>query len=155
MELKVHSIIGLDGRCNSVDNVYYLKSEADKVIEDLEESHKKEVGQLLIEIAKLNKKIKLYEDLGSCKKGCPALRHSQRRVESEIYKVKSNEKEIRHHKYKRCLAMAMWCEERYHYLTCLENWQLTGKEYQQVIGDYWDRWYNRWLEIATQFKGGV
>ena len=32
---------------------YYLKSEADKVIADLEESHKKEVGQLLIEIAKL------------------------------------------------------------------------------------------------------
>lgn len=31
----------------------YLKSEADKVIEDLEESHKKEVEQLLMEIVKL------------------------------------------------------------------------------------------------------
>ena len=31
----------------------YLKSEADKVIADLEESHKKEVEQLLMEIAKL------------------------------------------------------------------------------------------------------
>lgn len=30
-ELKVHSIIGLDGRCNRVDNDYYLKDEADKV----------------------------------------------------------------------------------------------------------------------------
>lgn len=30
-ELKVHSIIGLDGRCNRVDNDYYLKAEADKV----------------------------------------------------------------------------------------------------------------------------
>lgn len=35
-ELKAHSIIGLDDRCNSVDNVYYLKSEADKVIARLE-----------------------------------------------------------------------------------------------------------------------
>ena len=33
----------------------YLKDEADKVIADLEESHKKEVGQLLIEIAELKK----------------------------------------------------------------------------------------------------
>ena len=31
----------------------YLKSEADKFISDLEESHKKEVGQLLIEVAEL------------------------------------------------------------------------------------------------------
>ena len=35
--------------CNEV----YLKSEADKVIADLEESHKKEVEQLLMEIVKL------------------------------------------------------------------------------------------------------
>ena len=35
-ELKAHSIIGLDGRCNRVDNDYYLKSEADKVIAELE-----------------------------------------------------------------------------------------------------------------------
>lgn len=38
----------------------YLKSEADKVISDLEESHKKEIGQLLIEIAEL-KKAKEYK----------------------------------------------------------------------------------------------
>lgn len=31
-ELKVHRIIGLDESCNRVDNDYYLKSEADKVI---------------------------------------------------------------------------------------------------------------------------
>ena len=58
----------------------------------------------------------------------------------------------RHSKRKRCLAMAKWCEERYNYLTCLENWQMTDKEYQQVIGDYWDRWNTRWLKIAEQFK---
>lgn len=32
-ELKAHHIIGLDGRCNCVDDDYYLKSEADWVIE--------------------------------------------------------------------------------------------------------------------------
>ena len=55
-------------------------------------------------------------------------------------------------KYKRCLAMARWCEERYNYLTCLDYWQMTDKEYLQAIGDYWDRWHNRWLELAEKFK---
>ncbi len=32
-KLKAHTIIGLDGRCNRVDDYYYLKSEADKVID--------------------------------------------------------------------------------------------------------------------------
>lgn len=36
----------------------YLKSEADKVIAELEEKHKKEVGQLLIENQKLKKKLR-------------------------------------------------------------------------------------------------
>jgi iron-sulfur cluster repair protein YtfE (RIC family) len=40
----------------------YLKSEADKVIADLEESHKKEVGQLLIEIAELKAQKAQAED---------------------------------------------------------------------------------------------
>ncbi|MBQ3720813.1 MAG: hypothetical protein II850_07515 [Fibrobacter sp.] len=61
-------------------------------------------------------------------------------------------KDVEHQKFKRCLAMARVCEERYNYLNCLENYQMTDKEYQQVIGDYWDRWYKRWLELAEKFK---
>ena len=44
----------------------YDKREADEVIADLEESHKKEVGQLLIEIAELKEERrwrKCYEEL--------------------------------------------------------------------------------------------
>lgn len=37
-------------------NLYYLKYEADKAIDDLEESHKREVEQLLMEIVKLKKR---------------------------------------------------------------------------------------------------
>ena len=53
IKLKSHRIVGLNEECASVENEYYLKSEADKVIADLEESHKKEVSQLLMEIEKL------------------------------------------------------------------------------------------------------
>lgn len=58
----------------------------------------------------------------------------------------------RHQKYKRCLAMAKWCEERDNYLTCLEKWQMADKEYKQVIGEFWVRWCMRWNELAEKFK---
>ena len=50
----------LDGVAN-VDIAYYPKSEADKVIAELEESHKKEVGQLLIEIAEQKSEIEHWK----------------------------------------------------------------------------------------------
>lgn len=57
-ELKVY-------HCNEWHNEYtefYMKSEADKVFADLEESHKMEVEQLLIEIAELKAKNAQSED---------------------------------------------------------------------------------------------
>lgn len=42
---------------------FYLKYEADKVIADLEESHKKEVGQLLMKIAGLKKLVETADKL--------------------------------------------------------------------------------------------
>jgi len=64
----------------------YLKSEADKVIADLEESHKKEVGQLLI----LNRE----------------QANAANRLRDSI------EQALRRQKYKRCLAMAELCQYR-------------------------------------------
>lgn len=56
-ELKATTVYDAYWKANSVGEgtgiLVYLKSEADKVIAELEESHKKEVGQLLIEITKL------------------------------------------------------------------------------------------------------
>ena len=100
----------------------YLKSEADKVI------------------AELKDKVLQYKVL--YKEKCRDINSQEQHFAKQLY----------HHKFKRCLAMARMCEERYNYLTCLENWQMTDKEYQQAIGDYWDRWHNRWLELADKFK---
>lgn len=82
-ELKV---INLGDICESIENdesvyyEYYAKSEADKVIAELEESHKKEVEQLLI----LNREQA---------NGANRLRDSMEQV-------------IHRQKYKRCMAMA-------------------------------------------------
>ena len=51
IELKAHSVIGLDERCNSVDNVYYLKDEVDTVLAEKD----KEIAELNDEIHKLKR----------------------------------------------------------------------------------------------------
>jgi hypothetical protein len=63
-ELKEHQFCESDeffrespGPLSNELHLYYLKSEADKVIADLEESHKKEVGQLLMKIVELKTEI--------------------------------------------------------------------------------------------------
>jgi hypothetical protein len=89
-ELKDHRFCECDeivreyrGQLSNEMRPYYLKSEADKVIAELEESHKKEVKELLI----LNR-----EQSNAANR----LRDSMEQV-------------IRHQKFKRCLAMARRC----------------------------------------------
>ena len=103
----------------------YLKSEADKVIADLEESHKKDVEQLLIEIAERQKQVHDYAQ--------------------GLYVIQAKaEKEARHHKYKRCLAMAECCKRKRidaaNYRIPRETWE------------FYDKWHRRWFKIAEKFK---
>ena len=96
----------------------YPKAEADKVIADLEESHKMEVEQLLMEIVELKKQVHDYAQ--------------------GLYVIQARaEKEARHDKYKRCLAMAKICE---------------NKLCTVVKPGWWDKWRKRWLELAKKFK---
>lgn len=97
----------------SPNDTFYLKSEVDKVIAELEEKHKTEVKELLC----------LIRDKEN---------NFNRAFDSE-------EKEIRHHKYKRCLAMAsLSLEKRETYRAEYEEWCL--------------KWYKRWLKLAEKFK---
>ena len=52
---------------------------------------------------------------------------------------------VRHHKYKRCLAMARWCESEAY----IHEY---GSEYDENLVAWFGKWYERWLEIAEQFK---
>jgi hypothetical protein len=47
-------------------------------------------------------------------------------------------KDVRHHKYKRCLTMAWFCNRMFS--------STFGKE------RYWQKWNRRWLELAEKFK---
>lgn len=89
----------------------YPKSEADKVIAELEEKHKTEVKELLYLIRdKVNNFNRAFD---------------------------SEEKEIRHQKYKRCVAMAKICEDKLGTV---------------VKPGWWNKWYKRWLELAEHYK---
>ena len=65
-------VVAFDGEKNprlASDEKFYLKSEADKFISDLEESHKMEVGQLLMKIAELEKLVETADKLVKQKGG--------------------------------------------------------------------------------------
>lgn len=101
----------------------YLKSEADKVIAELDESHKMEVGQLLI------------------------LNREQANAANRLRD--SMEQALRHHKYKRCLAMVRWCDE------VMMSCELRGYAVHRIWANkhQWAmRWKYKWLENAKQFK---
>lgn len=57
--------------------------------------------------------------------------------------INSQERVIHHQKYKRCLAMAKWCNER---------WILDDCLYELGKTRFYERWEKRWLKIAEQFK---
>lgn len=51
------------------------------------------------------------------------------------------DKVIAHNKYKRCLAMAMWCSEK---------WADIATPYVKSV--WYRKWQLRWLELAEVFK---
>ena len=106
----------------------YKESEADKVIAELEESHKMEVGQLLIEIAEQKNKI------------------NEAQTELELWRdgsiiSEAHQKELdgkQHSDYKRCLAMVQVLEHVCPMTNRKAKWR--------------DKWHKRWFAIADQFK---
>ena len=87
-----------------------LKSEVDKVIAELNQK-----------INEAQTELELWRD-GS--------------IISEAHQKELDGK--RHSDYKRCLAMARWCEEV----------DLFGG----YTSNYWMRWRNKWLKLAERFK---
>ena len=57
--------------------------------------------------------------------------------------INSQERVIRHQKYKRCLAMAKLCNAR---------WILDYHLYKLDNTSFYERWEKRWIRIAEQFK---
>ena len=87
---EIYNIIEYED-CYRTDDLYYPKSEADKVIADLEESHKMEVEQLLMEIAGLKKLVETADKLLKPKGGFTINNVTFGGVELEGIKTHKNE----------------------------------------------------------------
>lgn len=130
---------------------FYLKSEADKVFADLEESHKMEVEQLLMEIVELKQKINESQtELELWRDGS---------IISEAHQKEIDEK--RHSDYKWCLAMARWCKDMsvwWNDEQVLRLNEQTGnaksRRFQEAHKKFvfFFKWHKRWLELAERFK---
>ena len=62
------------------------------------------------------------------------------------------EKEARHHKYKRCEAMARWCEAKMYNIRRKPLCDMDDHEGWQHDDEFWQRWHKRWLKLAEKFK---
>lgn len=130
----------------------YFKSEADKVIVDLEESHKMEVEQLLMEIVELKgQKAQAEDDCAYWKMNEGNAANAMHETEEYAMQLYN---ELRHSNYKRCLAMAERCEARYDEEDARVNGHYSSWEYISQEMKYWERWQKRWLELAEHYKEG-
>jgi hypothetical protein len=108
------------------DNLFYIKSEADKVVAELKDKcrHYPMMAALIENYAK-----EIAEMKKCCKDKDDFCQHTL--------------KENRHHKSKRCLTVARWCRRnRLHTCVCGPVEKI----------DFWEKWRKRWLELAEKFK---
>ena len=78
---------------------------------------------------------------------CDGITGSANEVDSksDVDKViAEKDKQLRHHKYKRCLAMARW----------FKIMSILAADYRvpREKWNFYEKWHNRWLELSEKFK---
>ncbi len=87
-------------------------------------------------ILELEKKLEKYES------DIAELKAQVRDYAQGLYVIQSKaEKEIRHQKYNRCVAMAKLC-----------HWKMGVFIYHKEKNEFYFRWHKRWLELSEKFK---
>ena len=137
---------------------YYAKSEADKVIAEKDA----EICRLKNGIAPKYSDKTLQERLNEvCEKhGVSTLQDLDWAFcESEKRRTKDNIDAVSiiyHHKYKRCMAMAKWCEGGkliYQYKQRCEDAKTEmWLDYLMKRTEWYHKWEKRWLALAEKFK---
>ena len=116
-------VVADDNQPKLLNDKVYLKSEADKVIAELKAQ-----------------KAQVEDDCAYWKMregNAATAMHETEEYAMQLYN------ELRHHKYKRCLAMAKLCNEKW----LVHNFaEITTKL------RFYDKWEKRWLELAEKYK---
>ena len=70
-------------------------------------------------------------------------------LESDKLEIAKDKIKIRHQKYKRCLAMARWCNYWANYWECCQPFDC-GMFIARA--KFFRKWHKRWRELAEKFK---
>lgn len=140
-ELKVYKMVDekfCDDSFCVVPSDVYLKSEADEVIEALNRQ---------IKFLQVTHSSKCYE-CNKCADGIGKVfdesldelkKEKKYLLEHTTEVINSQERVIHHQKYKRCLAMAKWCDAE------------ADVVFYKYI-PWYQKWHQKWLELSDKFK---
>ena len=127
MKLSELKVIDVDMMADvrSLSGQFYRKSEADKYIKLLKDKANYNEFAYKLKSEELADTCRFYED------------------------------ELRHQKYRRCLAMARWClTESVYFHYRYDDWGDKGydRRYKWKKVVFWKKWARYWLKLAEQFK---
>ena len=114
---------------------YYTRTDADNVIAEL----KDKLRHYPMIVALLESDKKEIAELKECLIECQKMH--KRCSDNAI-------KQLRHQKYKRCLAMARWCGSKVYHIRRTPLCDMSEHEYWKYENDFWQRWQKRWLDLA-------
>lgn len=133
---------------------FYDADEVDAAIDELKATHHKERHEYIKMVAELKEKLK--EQTSIAEEGWKEFRTYHSSYAEAVKELYEKNKELRHQKYKRCLAMAMWCKSK---SETYNEFAADAAEYMPSYearfrrkAEHYDKWNNRWLKIANKFK---
>lgn len=113
---------------------------------ELKAEHVKNIRSLALCKEKLKVQTSIAEDM---EKMAGTYHTSYAEAVKDLYE---KNKAIRRQKYKRCLAMAKWCEAEVRNIRRTPLCDMDDHEIWQHDDEFWQRWHTRWFKIAEQFK---
>ena len=126
-----------------VNDIEKVKADASETLALLEERNK-QVGELKSDIADLRDDKKLTDAiLDERNAEIAELKAQKAQAEDDCAYWKNKAQRERHHKYKRCLAMARWCVS----MMTFNSKYGTDKKWH-----LFKKWHKHWMDLAEKFK---
>ena len=150
-ELKVIDVDKM-ADVRSLSGQFYRKSEVDEVISTIKAE--RDEYRLNLSCARNeihNIQIAMRDDIKSITNKDKEIAELEERIADgdKDFEMVNNQNErllkiVRHHKYKRCLAMARW----------FKIMSILAADYRvpREKWNFYEKWHNRWLELSEKFK---
>ena len=150
-ELKVIDVDKM-ADVRSLSGQFYRKSEVDEVISTIKAERDEYRLNLSCARNEINNiQIAMRDDIKSITNKDKEIAELEERIadDDKDFEMANSQNErllkiVRHHKYKRCLAMARW----------FNLLSIIAADYRVPIEkwNFYEKWHNRWLELSEKFK---